>query len=157
MKSCTKCRRELPLSSFYKDKGRLASQCRDCKIAYIRAYREANPEKSRESRLRSNRKTYPKVRAYRLQWQYGITREDYEVMLLAQGGRCAICGEQETARANNGQQIMELAVDHDHVTGQVRALLCSNCNKGIGNLRDDPDILQAAADYLRKYKEIRHG
>ena len=58
-------------------------------------------------------------------------------MLAAQGGLCAIC---MTAPANH--------VDHDHASGAVRALLCFNCNGGLGQFKDDPDVLRAAADYV---------
>jgi hypothetical protein len=80
---------------------------------------------------------------------YGITAEQYDAMLAAQGGGCAICGEQCTS----GRR---LAVDHDHACcpgdktcGKcVRGLLCGPCNQGIGKLRDSPRLLIAAASYL---------
>jgi hypothetical protein len=83
---------------------------------------------------------------------YGIGAVQYAALLEAQGGGCAICGgTNESGRA--------MAVDHDHscCAGQracgncVRGLLCSNCNMGIGLLRDDPERLEAAAVYLRRY------
>lgn len=79
--------------------------------------------------------------------RFGITPEQYTQMLEAQGGVCAICCQPERGRAKNGR-IKKLAVDHDHETGAVRGLLCANCNKGIGNLGDDPERLMAAAAYL---------
>lgn len=72
--------------------------------------------------------------------KYGLTPEDFEAMWTAQGGRCALCREVPTGR---------VAVDHCHSTGRVRGILCTRCNVGIGNLRDDPDLLQRALDYLR--------
>lgn len=62
-------------------------------------------------------------------------------MLDAQGGGCAICGEGPGDR-------FHLVVDHDHQTSEVRGLLCTACNVGIGNLRDDPDLLRRALAYL---------
>ena len=80
-------------------------------------------------------------RRYRLKTQYNLTLEDYEAMHEAQGGGCAICGEAEdTGRL--------LAVDHDHETGLVRGLLCTRCNTGLGLFRDNPDLLDAAREYL---------
>lgn len=61
-------------------------------------------------------------------------------MADAQDYRCAVCGEPPTRR--------RLDVDHDHKTGAVRGLLCSDCNIALGKFRDDPDRLRAAADYL---------
>jgi len=59
-------------------------------------------------------------------------------MFEAQEGRCAICR----------RELAEARIDHDHITGSVRGLLCQNCNAGIGMLQDDPDILRAAVVYL---------
>lgn len=84
---------------------------------------------------------------------FGLTPEEYQAKLAEQGGRCAICGQQERTRANNGMRIKDLAVDHDHATGRVRGLLCANCNKGIGNLGEDVDRLIAAARYLLEYSD----
>lgn len=74
-----------------------------------------------------------------LRTNYGITMEDYQAMLSAQNGVCAIC----RCRPDH-----TLHVDHDHRTGLVRGLLCRNCNRGIGCLRDDLDLLRNAVEYL---------
>jgi hypothetical protein len=71
---------------------------------------------------------------------YGMTIEDYEARLEAQGGVCAIC------LAEPGKR--RLAVDHDHDSGRVRGLLCSQCNTGLGSLQDDPDLVWLAFQYL---------
>lgn len=71
--------------------------------------------------------------------RYGLTKGDYEVLLEAQGGVCTICGGTGKSR---------LAVDHDHVTGRIRGLLCSECNTGIGKLREDPEIISRALAYI---------
>ena len=76
----------------------------------------------------------------RLMKSYGIGLRDYDMMLVSQEGGCLICGE-----APVGQN---LVVDHDHKTGKVRGLLCSNCNLGLGHFLDRPDLLKAAANYL---------
>lgn len=66
----------------------------------------------------------------------------------AQGGRCAICGIDERT-APKGR----LHVDHDHRTGVVRALLCGNCNAGLGQFKDDPHLCEIAAAYLRSHQD----
>lgn len=86
-------------------------------------------------------KTPDEVRSYNLETSYRITLEEYEQRFLAQKGRCRICDSPE----RSGRL---LAVDHDHVTGLVRGLLCSACNRGLGFFRDRPDVLRVAADYL---------
>ena len=73
---------------------------------------------------------------------YGISLEDYDRMFTRQGGRCRIC-KRKSSRA--------LFIDHCHVTGRVRGLLCNNCNCLIGFARDDPSILMAGSSYLRGF------
>jgi Autographiviridae endonuclease VII len=80
--------------------------------------------------------------------RYGVTREWYETTLEKQGHACAICGKQEDKEI--GGKVLSLAVDHCHDTKRVRGLLCSNCNRGIGHLKHDIAILEAAIAYLRK-------
>jgi hypothetical protein len=76
-------------------------------------------------------------RTYHLKRRYGITAQDADEMSLAQEGVCAIC-----------RAAPAVHVDHDHATGAVRALLCFNCNGGLGQFKDDPDVLRAAAEYV---------
>jgi len=77
-------------------------------------------------------------RTYHLKRRYGISAEDADAMLAEQGGLCAIC-----------RSAPAVHVDHDHATGGVRALLCFNCNGGLGQFKDDPEVLRSAADYVR--------
>ncbi len=79
---------------------------------------------------------------------YGITLADYESMLVGQGGVCAICKlPPKGLRTCN----KSLQVDHDHKTGKVRQLLCTNCNLGVGKFMDQPELLRKAAEYLEKH------
>lgn len=72
--------------------------------------------------------------------RYGISPEAYDRILEAQGGRCAICGDEPGVK--------RLAVDEDHETGKVRGLLCELCNRGIGLLRESPFVMESAVRYL---------
>lgn len=72
--------------------------------------------------------------------KYGLTLEAYNAMLKGQNGICAICEGDNHGRT--------FSVDHDHKIGNVRALLCHQCNQGLGQFQDDPQLLQAAAVYL---------
>jgi hypothetical protein len=90
----------------------------------------------REKRLRARRSRHN----YHLQKTYGITILDYDKLYVAQDGRCAICG--------GGTSKNFLAVDHDHKTGEVRGLLCGNCNKGLARFMDKPWNLLKAYQYL---------
>lgn len=75
---------------------------------------------------------------------YGIVLDQYAEMLTSQNGVCAICG-------GVNRDGRKLFVDHDHGTGKVRGLLCNLCNRGIGNLRDSVDLLEAAIRYLNEH------
>jgi hypothetical protein len=77
---------------------------------------------------------------------YGIELEEFEAMFEAQGGVCAICGEPPVV----GRR---LSVDHEHDSDQVRGLLCQKCNAAIGMLGDDPEVIERAAQYIRKARE----
>lgn len=84
--------------------------------------------------------------------RYGITAAEYRALAEQQNGRCAICGRGDNGVDRKGKP-KRLAVDHDHETDRVRALLCGNCNTGLGLFGDDPDTLRAAADYLDHHAE----
>lgn len=75
---------------------------------------------------------------------YGITLDDYNAMFSAQGGKCAICNGTNPSGKS-------LAIDHCHETGKVRALLCINCNIGIGNFKDNTETMLKAIEYLKKH------
>jgi hypothetical protein len=80
----------------------------------------------------------------------GMTLEDYDFMCRYQNNCCAIC-----SCDNPGKGIKNWHIDHDHVTGAVRGLLCSRCNLMLGKANDNPYLLDAAADYLRKFNPIQ--
>jgi hypothetical protein len=82
---------------------------------------------------------------------YDITPEKYIEMLTTQNGVCDICGEKEMVINGKSGKIRDLAIDHCHATGKVRALLCNPCNTAIGLLKDNPATLRKAADYLERH------
>jgi len=85
--------------------------------------------------------------AYMRQRRYGITPDEWEVLMEKQEGKCAICGGDNRLERKNSN-LRNLAVDHDKKSGKVRGLLCGPCNRGIGLLRHDPQLIQRAARYL---------
>ena len=83
--------------------------------------------------------------------KYGITLADYNQMFSDQGGACAICNTHQCATGR------ALAVDHDHQTGKVRGLLCQACNTAIGKLKDDPELIKKAAEYVASHATRLQG
>lgn len=156
-KICTKCDEVKPLSEFGKDKSRdgRQSRCRLCANAYARQYyvehkeeRAAYRAEHREEHLAYYREYNAERRADSMNSDllrhYGITLDDYNAMLEAQDGVCAICGKAPEERER-------LGVDHNHETGRVRNLLCGCCNRALGQLQDSEQLCLAAAAYLHKW------
>jgi hypothetical protein len=119
-------------------------------LAYNRAWHAANRERVNEARRRQwqenparklQQRTYRRQsqRKDQLKYYYGMSLADYEALLARQNGACAICKQ---VFAQN------LCVDHCHVTGKVRGLLCHSCNVGLGHYKDDPRLTRAATAYL---------
>jgi hypothetical protein len=86
------------------------------------------------------------MREYDLIKAYNITVKEYNQMLDAQQGECAICHRNHTTL--NGRKKF-LCVDHDHDTKEIRGLLCDKCNRGIGLFNDNKYLLQRAINYLK--------
>ena len=84
--------------------------------------------------------------------KYGITEAQYDAMLAQQGGQCSICRSDSPARRDSD---IPLVVDHDHDTGEVRGLLCSLCNSGLGMFREQESFLQEAIAYLVRAKRLQ--
>ena len=150
MKTCRKCKETKPLTEYYKDKGMKdghLNTCKKCRLEQMKEYNSENKEKISEYKkdYYSKPENLERVKRLLLQKKYGITLDDYNEMSHGQKGSCAICGK-------HALETGTLCVDHCHKTGEVRGLLCNNCNKGIGLLRDDPDTLRQAAEYLERYK-----
>ncbi len=82
---------------------------------------------------------------HNLKTKYGISPEQYQEMFVAQKGCCAMCGKHQS------QQTRRLAVDHNHETGQIRALLCLMCNIRLSYIEDREWLLKAT-EYLKKYE-----
>jgi hypothetical protein len=156
-KKCSVCSQTKPASDFYVlSSGRLHEKCKPCCAASSRA----QWVKHRERRLayerrrgsgwdRGGREKWDISEADKhnnyLQRTYGISLSQYGAMFEAQGGVCAICG-QECNRSTSSR----LCVDHDHETAIIRGLLCFQCNVGLGKFKDDANIFMRAAAYLTK-------
>jgi hypothetical protein len=160
-KRCKTCGQVKPLGEFYRSPGMKdghRNDCKTCNLAAKAKRHRANPLPARErakqwakenpervaanhARYRADgRKKAADRRSY-LKRTYGITPEDYDETLAAQGGVCAICGRKPRSD-------ISLHVDHDHESGRRRGLLCFKCNNALGDFRDDIVQLQRAVSYL---------
>lgn len=113
--------------------------------------RHAEFDRKRTERLRRMRDKYATDEEYRtsirsnvLRSKFGITLEDRDAMLAAQGGVCASCGESDVESWN---------VDHCHQTGKIRGILCGHCNRMLGQAKDDPERLRRGAEYLERSRD----
>jgi len=98
--------------------------------------------KKRQKRSIIFRKNYPDyVKNAHLKARYGITLEEKLELLNRQGGKCLICKKDIIKN--------KACVDHNHETGRVRGLLCDRCNHGLGNFKDNIELLQLAIEYLK--------
>lgn len=113
-------------------------------LAKRRAYRAEHPEEMRvlvrRWYLDNKKKTIGTARQQRT----GCTPEQYDALFAKQNGLCALCGGPPGKNA--------LHADHCHTANRVRELLCHGCNTGLGNFKDDPTLLRAAADYIERHR-----
>ena len=129
-KWCPDCGQVLPLDQFGRNAAAASGRASYCKPCH-------------NARGRRSKELAGGERTYHLRRRYGITAAEFDGMFEAQGGLCAIC---RTAPAAH--------VDHDHDTGEVRELLCFNCNGGLGQFKDDPEVLRAAARYVERHRSL---
>lgn len=173
---CNTCKGEFPASSFHKASTITRGyqyKCKSCvsifdkspnpesrlkKIAKLKKWHLDNPDKRKEQKRRHYEKYKDKIDQRAKDWynnnkerykdnafrrKYGITLEQYDLMRKQQNYCCAIC---KTSETESGKKMF---VDHNHQTGAVRKLLCTQCNAGIGMLQDNPEIMERAAKYVR--------
>ncbi len=122
---------ETDIAKFYVDElGRRTNKvCKECHKVQCKERWHKRTETDRQA-----------SRAYK----YGITPDKFLEMLAEQDGKCKICGVEPTTQRG-------LHVDHCHTTGVVRGLLCHGCNVALGSMKDDPEILLKAVEYLRSH------
>lgn len=130
MKQCRKCLTLKSLDNFGLSKNRKDGHqtwCKSCR----KEYHSLNVKRHREICWKND-----------IRKKYNLTVSQYQEILEKQDYKCAICGIKNTTR--------KLAIDHNHATKEVRGLLCNNCNRGIGHLKDSITNLQKAIEYLQE-------
>ena len=173
-KTCPYCSERKALEQFYIDKRRpgcRSTRCKECVAKVAGQLRvqtkfrinkrctvchETKPIDCFAKRSRSRDGHYScckdcgtqrRVQGYR-ERAYNLSPAQYSAMFLSQGGKCLICGRNDTG----SRRAKSMYVDHCHSTGKVRGLLCSKCNSVLGYVCDSVEILQKAIDYLNAFK-----
>ncbi|MDT4941670.1 MAG: hypothetical protein QOJ34_1759, partial [Pseudonocardiales bacterium] len=146
---CGNCGQSVLASEFSRDDRSATAVCRDCRRARNRAYQRKHRAENPDSVRRRN--------LWRL---YRLTPEEYDALRRSQDFKCGICRIHEAAidvtrlggrkRADGSTStINRLHVDHCHVTGRIRGLLCPDCNRGLAGFQDDVRRLRSACSYLQ--------
>jgi hypothetical protein len=153
---CKSCGERLPATDEFFSRypsGKHRGTCKACRAAEERRRLGRDPAKRKAStnawRAANREKMNAAQARAKLRRKYGLTSETWAARLITQGGGCAICAVEQ-----GGGRHGKFHVDHCHVTGRVRGLLCHNCNTAIGLFADDANRLQRAAEYV---SEARSG
>jgi hypothetical protein len=178
LKTCLKCQRELELEDNFSRRSCIlvsgqvkvywSRKCKTCRASkrhgacslckeqrkleakglcgncYFKTEIAVNPE-----RLKACQSV---ARARHLLRKYKMTLEEYAILLAKQGGKCAICGATDNGKTKDGKNDLPFMVDHNHLTGQIRGLLCAACNFLVGLLEANKARYDAAKTYLDKHQ-----
>ena len=151
MIQCTKCKESKLETQFSKDSKKqngLTSWCRVCRNLKRKDtyYKQLDKEYTRRKEYKKNNPEQVKLsnKKAKLKKAYGISHEAYLEMFNKQSNKCACCGKETD----------KLVVDHNHTTGQVRELLCHQCNTALGLLNEDVTVMQNMINYTRKHNEV---
>jgi hypothetical protein len=143
MRICSKCQIEKLETEFYKGK---QASCKDCDKVRSNKWKSENKSRKRETNKAWYLRNKEKVHNVGMS-KYGITTADYDAILKAQNNCCKICNSHESKFTK------KLAVDHCHSTGEIRGLLCTYCNRGLGFFKDNIGTLEAAILFLKQFKK----
>lgn len=153
MKKCNKCLQIKQNKDFNKRKASkdgLNTWCKTCHVSSNMSWVSANKSKVLADKKKFYYADARRVRNKELKHKFDITVDQYDKMFVDQSGLCKICNKPETSNGRGGK-LKYLAVDHDHVTGKVRGLLCAKCNKGLGHFEDSIELLEQSIKYLEEH------
>lgn len=154
MKKCQYCKEEYQPLSF---RDRICSNCRthlksiesQVRLSYHKSYYNLNKSKwptYAEVKAKATSSHYSRMA--QIKYKFNIIEQELRDMMDKQKGLCLICNDSLTDPKRH--RLNQFNIDHNHKTGEVRGLLCSKCNTGLGYLKDNPKILREAADYLEQ-------
>ncbi len=146
-KKCSRCNLDKSISSFHKKKGYkfgVRSECKECIKSWQQEHYSNEEIKSRKLERQRKPEYRLKQRKSHLQNKYGISIEDYNKLLISQNNCCATC----KSPTPGGRSTVYFHVDHCHITGNVRGLLCQACNNVLGLVKDNTDTLKAMIKHV---------
>lgn len=158
---CCKCKIEKDISEFTKDKNDKTGftySCKKCRLNIFKQWKLNNPEKYKETiqKRKYKQKEYYSLPEIKLKYRkkfierkFNISYSDYEKMQIKQNNKCAICGNEENSADKD-----YLSVDHNHESGDIRGLLCTRCNVGLGYFKDNIQNLKNAINYLENENNV---
>lgn len=132
MKRCKRCLKLLPLKDFYNkvSRGGKIYKRGTCKYCHFKDTKKNAKKYSEEDYFK------------KIKHRYGVSKEEYLNLLKKQGGKCATCLKTTKTK---------LCIDHCHKTNKIRGLLCQNCNRALGHIFDNPEVLKRMLKYLKNY------
>jgi hypothetical protein len=163
-KVCARCGIEKPLEVYNKDKSHPDGKhpyCRSCRTECNRLRRNSNPilfnEKARMACHKWNEKNPRYKRNYYALTRYGISGIELTAyakkMTNEQNNKCAICGITGTVIGLTAEKnIIRLIIDHNHKTNKLRGLLCDSCNRALGCVKENKDIIKSLLLYIEKWE-----
>lgn len=153
MKRCRDCKDLFPATSdfFTQNENGLYYSCKKCQFPpmIVQSF-----DRSQRVEVANISQIKDRERDNRLKRLYNITSEQYDRMLEEQNSVCLVCCLPETSTDSSGRT-KSLAVDHDHVTGQVRALLCQACNQVLGQMSEDPERIRSLLAYAEWCQSLK--
>ena len=164
LKKCSKCGKEKELEEFYKRSSTVyRTTCKECHTKYTTEYyknhqkqikkkrvlyNKANRDRIKERKSNYYKQNPDKLKDVQLKITYGLSKYQYDTLLLKQSNTCYMCGLPFTPSGKH-----KINVDHDHNTGKVRKLLHAHCNYILGILENYPDLLEKAANYKKEHEQ----
>lgn len=149
-KTCSRCKKSKVFSEFQKDSRALSGFSSKCKVC-IKERREKQKDYDKaywkKWAGRNVEKLKIRDKSYSLKRKFNMTTEQYDELKRQQGGKCACCPKEFSSNGKN------LAVDHCHVTGKIRGLLCNECNTSLGLLKENIIVLENLIAYLNNSKK----
>ena len=155
MQTCKTCGIAQPIEEFYpRRKGSHGTihgnflSCKSCeRQKCLDRYHKLTPQKKKDRRAKSLALLGPDYhKRYALKTKYGLTLEQFDLMRYSQNQQCFLCGADI-----QGKGVM---IDHCHITGAVRKLLCLSCNTALGLLKDNPNLMRKCADYVEDHAQF---